>query len=76
MVRNFRLVAILIACGAFAIAFPQDSGVPALRARAYLLTAQRDAEQVKQDFTRKQLLEQIAVARARTDDRASENRRL
>lgn len=68
MVRNFRLVAILMACGAFAVTSPEDSGHSAPGARAYLLTAQKDAEQLKQNFTGKQLLEQIAIVRARTGD--------
>ncbi len=44
-----------------------DLASPAL-ARVYLLEAQKSAAQVQQDFTRKQLLDEIAAALAKTGD--------
>jgi hypothetical protein len=69
-VRSSCLLVTLIACG-LGVHFSgsvKDSTSPGARARVYLLEAQKSAAQVRQDFTRNQLLDKIATGLAKTGD--------
>jgi hypothetical protein len=69
-VRSSSLLVTLVACalGALFSGSVKDSAQPAALVRAYLLEAQKSAAQVQEGFTRKQLLDEIAAALAKTGD--------